>query len=98
MRGNLFEIGAKFEREVDDSTLTLERSKHNLKIKTEKRRGKIVTTVGEFFLHKDELQKLSKEFKNKLATGGSIKDKNMEFQGEVVEKLKTLLVANGFKI
>lgn len=98
MKTNLFEMGAKFENELDDETIILEISKHNLKLAIEKRKGKIVTVVGEFFLHKKELEKLSKELKSSLASGGAIKERNLEFQGDVKEKLKLFLEKKGFVV
>jgi len=70
--------------------------KHQLFFSKEKRRGKTVTLVGEFFLSKEETQKLLKTLKKKLGCGGSFKNNFMEFQGEVKEKLRPLLVQNGF--
>ena len=72
-------------------------SKHFLVFKKEKRRGKIVTLVGEFFLSPDDANETLKTLKKKLACGGTYKDGWMEFQGEVQEKLKTNLVELGFR-
>jgi len=97
-------IGASF----DDDWAVIEESKptsntlkspkqHTLVFKKEKRRGKTVTLVGEFFLEKQEAQKLLKKLKTSLACGGSFKDGWMEFQGEVREKLKELLQKENYK-
>ena len=63
----------------------------------EKRRGKTITLVGEFFLDKKEAQKLLKKLKASLACGGSFKDGFMEFQGEVKDKLKELFLKEDFR-
>ena len=66
-----------------------EPAKHLLVFKKEKRRGKVVTLVGEFFIeNSDEVLKI---LKKKLACGGTYKDGWMEFQGELQEKLKSSL-------
>lgn len=66
-------------------------SKHKLHFKKEKRRGKTVTLVGEFFLEEDEVSRLLKLLKKSLGCGGTFKNGYMEFQGEVKEKLEVEL-------
>ena len=72
-------------------------SKHFLVFRKEKRRGKVVTLVGEFFVSADDANETLKIIKKKLACGGTYKDGWMEFQGEVQEKLKTNLQELGFR-
>lgn len=75
----------------------LEPSKHQLFFATEKRRGKTVTLVGEFFIPKDETNKILKLLKKKLGCGGTFKDFMMEFQGELKDKIRPILIDEGFK-
>ena len=75
----------------------LEPSKHQLFFAKEKRRGKVVTLVGEFFMPKDESAKVLKILKKKLGCGGAYKDNIMEFQGDLKDKIRPLLVNEGFK-
>ncbi|MEA1892223.1 MAG: translation initiation factor [Campylobacterota bacterium] len=75
----------------------LEPSKHFLIFKKEKRRGKTVTLVGEFFMPKTDTTATLKLLKKKLGCGGTLKDNWMEFQGESKDKLKPLLVDIGFR-
>jgi translation initiation factor 1 len=84
-------------RKTQISNEKLEPSKHLLKFQREKRRGKVVTLVGEFQLSKDEATTLLKLLKKKLGCGGSYKENWMEFQGELQEKLKELLKSEGFR-
>ena len=70
--------------------------KHQLFFSKEKRRGKVVTLVGEFSLEKNSAEELLKKLKKKLGCGGAFKDGFMEFQGELKEKLRPLLVDEGF--
>ncbi len=74
-----------------------EPSKHFLVFQKEKRRGKTVTLVGTFHIPKDEATTLLKLLKKKLGCGGSLKENWMEFQGELKEKLRPLLVEQGFR-
>jgi len=75
----------------------LEPSKHFLVFKREKRRGKTVTLVGEFYLPKTDATAVLKKMKKRLGCGGSFKDGWMEFQGELKEKLRELLIIEGFR-
>ncbi|MDD2906797.1 MAG: translation initiation factor [Sulfurimonas sp.] len=79
-----------------DDTL-LEPSKHFLLFKKEKRRGKTVTLVGPFALNKNDTEELLKRIKKKLGCGGSYKEFWMEFQGELKDKLRELLVQENFR-
>ncbi len=65
---------------------------------TKGRKGKGVTIVSGLPLTGDELKKLAKELKQKLSTGGAIKDGCLEFQGDVREPLKKLLEAKSFAV
>ncbi|MEN4054134.1 MULTISPECIES: translation initiation factor [Sulfurimonas] len=71
--------------------------KHLLHFAKEKRRGKTVTLVGPFELQKEDATKLLKLLKKKLGCGGAYKDGFMEFQGELKEKLRPLLIAEDFR-
>ena len=75
----------------------MEPSKHFLIFKKEKRRGKIVTIVGEFHMPKTDTTALLKNLKKSIGCGGTIKDGWMEFQGDLKEKLKILLKEKYFK-
>ena len=72
-------------------------SKHFLIFQKEKRRGKPVTLVGEFHIPQKELRTILKNLKKKLGCGGSIKDGWMEFQGELKEKIRPLLIELDFR-
>jgi len=75
----------------------LEPSKHFLVFKKEKRRGKTVTLVGEFQMPKEDASATLKLLKKKLGCGGTLKNGWMEFQGELKDKLRPLLVDAGFR-
>ncbi len=75
----------------------IEPSKHFLIFKKEKRRGKTVTIIGEFYLSVDMQEKILKDLKKKIGCGGTIKDGWMEFQGELKDKLKPLLLEENFR-
>lgn len=90
---------AKIEepRKTKISNETLEPAKHFLVFKKEKRRGKTVTLVGEFLTPSENATDILKTLKKKLGCGGSYKEGWMEFQGELKDKLRALLVLEGFR-
>jgi translation initiation factor 1 len=100
----MFEMGAKFddgwsvEESKKEKQVSEKKSfeKHQLVFAKEKRRGKIVTIVKPFYLDKKELQSLLKTLKKSLATGGSLKENTLEFQGDIKERLLSELVCLGF--
>lgn len=75
----------------------IEPSKHFLVFAKEKRRGKTVTLVGVFQISKEDATLLLKMLKKKLGCGGIYKDNFMEFQGELKDKIRELLVKEGFR-
>ncbi len=75
----------------------LEPQKHFLHFAKEKRKGKTVTLVGEFFLEKNDATATLKLLKKKIGCGGAFKNAYMEFQGELKDKLRPLLVDAGFR-
>ena len=84
-------------RKTKISNEILEPSKHFLLFKKEKRRGKTVTLVGEFHMSKTDATATLKTLKKKLGCGGSFKDGWMEFQGELKDKLRELLIQEDFR-
>ncbi len=75
----------------------LEPSSHQLFFSKEKRKGKVVTLVGEFHIPKSNCNIILKMLKKKLGCGGTFKDGFMEFQGELKDKIRPLLIDEGFK-
>ena len=85
------------KRKTTVSDEILEPSKHFLYFSKEKRRGKTVTLVGIFQLPLTDSTAVLKSLKKKLGCGGKYADGTMEFQGELKDKLRELLLKEGFK-
>lgn len=85
------------ERKSSLAPDTLPHAKHELFFKKEKRNGKTITLVGEFFLEESESARILKELKKKLGCGGTFKEGWMEFQGDIKEKIRALLVEEAFR-
>lgn len=65
---------------------------------TKGRKGKGVTLIEDLPLTSDELKALAKELKAKCATGGAVKDRVIEIQGDNRKLLQPLLEAKGYKL
>lgn len=65
---------------------------------TKGRKGKGVSIVSGVLLDANELKTLAKDLRQKLSTGGAIKDHEMEFQGDHRQVLKALLEGKGFTV
>ena len=68
-----------------------------VKVRTEKRRGKLVTIAWNFQAHPKELHDLLAKCKKQFGTGGQVTDNALEIQGDHVDRLKKLLTESGFK-
>jgi translation initiation factor 1 len=72
------------------------RTQQQINVKLEKRRfGKISTIVSGFDDGVD-IKSIAKNFKAKLACGGTIKNKQIELQGNHKDKVFNLLIKEGF--
>jgi translation initiation factor 1 len=108
MKRNLFEMGASFDDNWSSDNKEKPKKKKSTEIKTpekhqlhfakEKRRGKVVTIAKPFYLTQNDLKALLKILKKKMGTGGTVKEKSLEFQGEVTESLKTQLETLGYRL
>ena len=65
---------------------------------TKGRKGKGMTVVWDIPVHESELKDLARKLKQKCGTGGSLKEKRIEIQGDVIDKVMTELKSMGFKV
>ncbi|MBW4696688.1 MAG: translation initiation factor [Aphanocapsa lilacina HA4352-LM1] len=63
-----------------------------------RRRGKVVTVVSGLILPEANLDELAKRLKSECGAGGTVKDGEIEIQGEHREKVAGILQKLGFKI
>ena len=97
----LFEMGANLDGDEFDTSKEdkkkktshkiIPKNQHQLVFTYEKRKGKPVTLVGRFYLEDKDKKEVLKLLKKKLACGGAIKDEWIELQGEVKEKIISVL-------
>ncbi|BFM48263.1 translation initiation factor Sui1 [Marinomonas sp. THO17] len=68
-----------------------------IQLETKGRKGKGVTLITGLPLTAEQLKTLAKKLKAQCGTGGSVKDGNIEIQGDNRNKLKDLLEKEGYK-
>ena len=88
-----------YEYESQNEAETLAPEKQNLKVivESKQRKGKTVTLVQGFIGSEEDLKELAKLLKNKCGVGGSVKDGEIIIQGEVKEKVLTILHDNHYR-
>ncbi len=60
------------------------------------RRGKQVTVIKDIQHNPTVIENLAKKLKQQLGTGGTVKGKSIEIQGNHLDKIKTILAKEGF--
>ena len=84
----------------EDQEDTLDPEDQELKIYIDRkhRKGKSVTIVSGFIGTDEDLKDLGKLLKTKCGTGGSVKDGEIIIQGEMINKVKSILTSNKYNV
>jgi len=69
-----------------------------IRLETKGRGGKAVTVLFQLNGSPASIKGWSKKLKSHCGTGGSVKDGNIEIQGDHRDRLKIFLEKNGFKV
>lgn len=90
----------QFDTRQQQEMSTLPPNKQKLHVYFDKhnRKGKVVTLVDGFIGSSEDLKTLEKILKTKCGTGGSSKDGQIIIQGNMVDKVKTILDNEGYKV
>ena len=99
--GLVYSTNPNFHLDDDEEEVTEHRaSKETLWVHFEKkhRAGKKVTLVSGFKGTMDQMKELGKLLKQKCGVGGSVKDAEILIQGNLVEKIKAILKAQGYGV
>ncbi len=62
------------------------------------RGGKVVSVVKNLILTEDDLKSLAKKLKQECGTGGTVKDGQIEIQGEHRQRMAEVLIKLGYKV
>ncbi|MGN0186626.1 MAG: translation initiation factor [Paludibacteraceae bacterium] len=89
-----------YETVTETIVTTLPPAQQKLHVQLERRNrgGKAVTLVSGFVGTDDDLKQLGRLLKTNCGVGGSAKDGEIIIQGELVDKVKTLLTKLGYKV
>jgi len=79
----------------DIDNITKETQK--IKIRVEKRRLRKLVTSIKGIETKKEMKEIAKELKRKLACGGTVKEQEIELQGDHKRRAKEFLLERGYK-
>ena len=75
------------------------REQQQIILQSDKRRyGKIVTIVSGINSSDIDVDELARTLKTRCASGGTIKDGNIELQGDHIKKVKKVLEDIGFQV
>lgn len=88
----------KFESGDKEDSETLSPGDQKLKVQIDRkhRKGKVVTLITGFVGKEDDLKMLGKLLKTKCGVGGSVKEGEIIIQGELLEKVKSILNTQGY--
>ncbi|OOF39782.1 translation initiation factor [Rodentibacter rarus] len=89
--GRIKEEKAPLSRPKSDGVVRIQRQ-------TSGRKGAAVSVISGLDLSDEELKKLATALKKRCGTGGSVKNGNIEIQGEKRDLLKRLLEEKGFMV
>lgn len=87
----------EYNQEKEQETLAPEKQNLRVTLDSKQRKGKTVTLVQGFTGTEEDLKELAKLLKNKCGVGGSVKDREIIIQGEVKEKVLTILRDNKYR-
>ena len=87
-----------FDEEEEIETLPPEEQYLKVRVETKHRGGKTVTLIEGFAGNDDDGKALCKLLKQKCGTGGSYKDGEMLVQGNELQKVKDVLIKEGYNV
>lgn len=98
--GIVFSTNPDYQYSTDEiePQVALSKTEQRLRVSIEKngRGGKVVTIVRGFVGAEDDIKQLGKYLKTKCGVGGSVKYDEIIIQGNLKEKVVTLLKADGY--
>lgn len=91
------DFGYEYEQDSEMATLAPEKQNLRVLLDSKQRKGKTVTIIQGFVGSEEDLKELAKLLKNKCGVGGSVKEGEIIIQGELKEKLLSILRDNKYR-
>lgn len=93
------EMGGDLRKQGSDDSPAEVTGPIQVRRSTQGRAGKAVIVISNLPGSKDEIKQLASTLKKKSGVGGSVKaDNSIEIQGDILPKIKELLLAMGHKV
>ena len=94
------EFGVDNSAAVERAVPELTPAQQNLRLQANRagRKGKTVTVITGFQANSETLSALLKQLKTQCGTGGTVKDLEIEIQGDHRQKLVQILSGMGYKV
>ena len=97
-KGVMYSTNRDFEYEYENDEMeTLPNNEQNLKVCIDKHRaGKIAVIIKKFIGNTEDLKSLGKLLKSKCGVGGSVKNGEILIQGNIRDKVMSILEKEGY--
>ena len=85
--------------EPDDEVVSRPPEDQRIRIRKEKRKkGKVVTIVGDVILAKPDMKDLARALRDALGVGGTAREEFIELQGDCQDRARAWLEKNGWRL
>lgn len=86
----------EYQEEKEEQTLPDNQQKLRIRMEKNNRGGKTVTVISGFIGKSDDIKELGRRLKTAVGVGGSVKDGDIIIQGDMRERIVSLLKSWGY--